>query len=68
MKFTYIGEVERDYHDGAFRAVPGNSYELDADPGDGLWTPDAGGSVVGTAEASVSPPDSPVTTDETTGE
>lgn len=39
MQLTYTGDVGRYYPTLALHPTPGETYDLEADPGDGRWKP-----------------------------
>lgn len=53
--FIYQGEEGRYYPSLALTPAPGTTYDLDADPGDGRWSPAADASVW-TSQIAVEPP------------
>jgi len=62
--YTYTDETARVYPDiqnngSTLKALPGQIYALDADPGDGRWT---------STKAPVTPPEAPVEADSTESE
>lgn len=40
MLFTYVGDPDRYYPTLGITPVPGQDYDLAADPGDGRWEPE----------------------------
>jgi len=63
-EFTFTDSEERAYpyisfNGGALIAVPGQTYELDADPGDGRWTPAS--TPIVAPESPQTAPDAPLT-------